>query len=191
MSQYKLVVVGDGAVGKTCLLVTYVRNEFPENYVPTIFDNYPKEMSAGGQVHTVNLWDTAGQEDFDRLRPLSYSDANVIVLCYAINSPASYENVNLKWIPELHKYLPNIPIVLVATKLDLRSDPETLQNLQARNLQPIGYEQGRQLRRKIRAHKFFECSALTRENITTVFEEALDCVINPRAYKDDGCCPII
>lgn len=59
-------MVGDGAVGKTCLLVSYVRNDFPQTYVPTVFENYVTNIGCNGEQYTVNLWDTAGQEDFDR-----------------------------------------------------------------------------------------------------------------------------
>lgn len=76
-SRHKITTVGDGMVGKTCLLMTFVTNEFPSEYVPTVFDNYIYELDdEAGQQHTLCLWDTAGQEDFERLRPLSYPDVS-------------------------------------------------------------------------------------------------------------------
>lgn len=75
--SYKITVVGDGMVGKTCMLITYVRDEFPSDYVPTVFDNYTIDMEDDdGLNHTLRLWDTAGQEDFDRLRLLSYPEVS-------------------------------------------------------------------------------------------------------------------
>merc|ERR1712113_192262 len=109
MTEIKCVVVGDGAVGKTCLLMTYTHNAFPVEYVPTVFDNYTANVMVNSQPITLGLWDTAGQEDFDQLRPLSYTEANIFVICFSVVSPASFENVESKWLPELEHYQPGVP----------------------------------------------------------------------------------
>jgi small GTP-binding protein len=62
------------------------------------------------------LWDTAGQEDYDRLRPLSYPDTDVILMCFSIDSPDSLENIPEKWTPEVKHFCPNVPIILVGNK---------------------------------------------------------------------------
>ncbi len=85
-----------------------------------------------GQPIMINLWDTAGQEDFDRLRPLSYPQSDVILMCFSVISPASLENVYAKWYPEVHHYIPDVPIVLVGTKVDVRSDKDMLEKMKMR-----------------------------------------------------------
>ena len=129
MQNIKCVVVGDGAVGKTCLLISYTTNAFPGEYIPTVFDNYSANVMVDGKPIQLGLWDTAGQEDYDRLRPLSYPETDVFLVCYSIISRSSYENVKSKWIPEIKHHCPEAPFLLVGTKMDLRNDQEVLSKI--------------------------------------------------------------
>ncbi|CAA0817469.1 Rac-like GTP-binding protein ARAC4 [Striga hermonthica] len=87
------------------------------DYVPTVSDNFSANVVVDGSTFNFGLWDTAGQEDYNRLRPLSHRGADVFLLAFSLISKASYENIAKKWIPELRHYAPGVPIILVGTKL--------------------------------------------------------------------------
>lgn len=193
MQNIKCVVVGDGAVGKTCLLISYTTNAFPCEYIPTVFDNYSANVMVDGKPVNLGLWDTAGQEDYDRLRPLSYPQTDVFVICYSIISPSSFENVNSKWFPEIKHHAPDVPIILVGTKQDLQHDQNMKAQLQSKGLQMVTEEQASQLATKLGAVKSLRCSALTQEGLKTVFDEAIRAAMNkPNKHPGGvGCCSLL
>jgi len=173
MQNIKCVVVGDGAVGKTCLLISYTTNAFPGEYIPTVFDNYSANVMVDGKPINLGLWDTAGQEDYDRLRPLSYPQTDVFLVCFSVVSTPSFKNVKLKWIPEINHHAPGVPIILVGTKSDLRNDSETQAQLRAKNLTMVAQGEIEQMVNEVNAVKYIECSALTQEGLKSVFDEAI------------------
>ncbi|XP_069589925.1 rho-related GTP-binding protein RhoJ isoform X2 [Ranitomeya imitator] len=145
----KCVVVGDGAVGKTCLVMSYANDAFPEQYVPTVFDHYAVTVTVGGKQYLLGLYDTAGQEDYDQLRPLSYPNTDVFLICFSVVNPASYQNVQEEWVSELRACMPHVPYVLIGTQIDLRDDPKTLARLLYMKEKPISYEQGMKLAKMV------------------------------------------
>lgn len=180
--RIKLVVVGDGAVGKTCLLVVFAKGKFPEEYVPTVFENYTKvvQMKDGTNM-SLDLWDTAGQEDFDRLRPLSYPDSDIVCICFSVVDRKSLINAQDKWHKEVNHHLRDIPLFLIGLKADLRDDEERakLDDPDIGDPIPIGEAQG--LAKKMNCVKYFDVSAKTGEGVATVFDEAIQTVLDVRS----------
>ena len=110
----------------------------------------------------VRLWDTAGQEDYDRLRPLSYSGADIILICFSTVSPTSLKMVRQKWYPEVKHYAPDVPILLVGTKVDLRPEEEAKVNdASSKDKTYVTTEEGEALRREIGAVEYIEISSKT------------------------------
>ncbi|KAG6849085.1 hypothetical protein H0H93_011394 [Arthromyces matolae] len=191
IATIKCVVVGDGAVGKTCLLISYTTNKFPSEYVPTVFDNYAVTVMIGEDPYTLGLFDTAGQEDYDRLRPLSYPQTDVFLVCFSVTSPASFENVKEKWFPEVHHHCPGVPCLIVGTQIDLRDDPQVMEKLSRQKQRPVANEQGERLARELGAVKYVECSALTQKGLKNVFDEAIVAALEPPVLKKSKKCLIL
>ncbi|KAK3566497.1 hypothetical protein QTP86_034003 [Hemibagrus guttatus] len=218
----KLVIVGDGACGKTCLLIVFSKDQFPEVYVPTVFENYIADIEVDSkqcgqcqillenEISTFKklvsrrkhevlqnflvelaLWDTAGQEDYDRLRPLSYPDTDVILMCFSIDSPDSLENIPEKWTPEVKHFCPNVPIILVGNKKDQRNDEHTRRELAKMKQEPVKPEEGRDMANRISAFGYLECSAKTKEGVREVFEMATRAALQVRKRKKRGGCLLL
>ncbi|ESR58698.1 hypothetical protein CICLE_v10023530mg [Citrus x clementina] len=172
----KCVTVRDGAVGKTCLLISYTGNTFPTDLA---FAN----VMVDGWTVNLGLWNTAGQEDYNRLRPLSYRGADVFILAFSLISRPSYENISKKWVPELRHYAPSVPIVLVGTKLDLREDRQF--HLDYPGAYTISTEQGQKLKKQIGALAYVECSSKTQQNVKIVFDAAIKVILQPPKTKKE------
>ncbi|OBT78972.1 hypothetical protein VF21_02409 [Pseudogymnoascus sp. 05NY08] len=174
----KIVVVGDGGCGKTCLLISYSQGYFPEKYVPTVFENYityPIHKKSGKAVELA-LWDTAGQEEYDRLRPLSYPETDLLFVCFAIDCPNSLENVMDKWYPEVLHFCPYTPLVLVGLKSDLRTKRTCIDLLKTQGLTPVTQEQGMAVAQKMGA-RYMECSSKEMRGVDEIFEQAIEVVV--------------
>jgi Ras-related C3 botulinum toxin substrate 1 len=161
---------GDSRRSKTAMLIAYTTNKFPEEYVPTVADNYTAAVMVDAKPYNLGLWDTAGQEDYDRLRPLSYPQTDIFLLCFSIDSPTSFENVSKKWYPELCHHAPGVPFVLVGMNLDQRFGCRDA----------ITKERGEQLCREIGGLAYKENSARTQEGLNQTFDFALQSVLAGR-----------
>lgn len=176
----KIVVVGDGACGKTCLLEVFKRNKFPEEYIPTVVDNFVKDVIIReNETVGLTLWDTAGQEDYDSVRPLSYKDTDLVLLCYTIENSKVLCNIPNKWLFEVKNFCPTASYILIGLKGDLRDDPEINKD------EFVTKEEGENLANEIGALRFFECSAKTGENVETIFLESAKYIADFRKQKEE------
>ncbi|XP_050970903.1 ras-related C3 botulinum toxin substrate 1-like [Labeo rohita] len=178
MANVKCVIVGDAAADKKSLVISYTTRYFQGEYIPTVFDNYSSTVTVDGNPVNLSIWDTTGQEDYDRLRPLSYPETDVYLMCFSLVDPDSLENVCVRWYPEVRHHCPDTPIILVGTKLDLRDDKDTIEELKKNKQTPVIYRQGQAVAKEIAAVKYLECSASTQIGLKTVFDEAVRAALN-------------
>ena len=183
----KCVCVGDGTVGKTCMLITYSTNRFPTEYIPTVFDNYAVDVKIDDKLFTLALFDTAGQETFDQLRPVAYPQTDIFLICFSIVYPSSLYNAHKLWVHEIDRYCPKTPFILVGTKCDLRNSRVEIEKLAKKKEKPVSREEAEKVAKQIKAVKYVECSALTQEGLKNVFDEAILAVLNKPKVKKSSC----
>ncbi|XP_051518646.1 rho-related GTP-binding protein Rho6-like [Myxocyprinus asiaticus] len=179
----KLVLVGEVQCGKTAMLQVLAKDCYPETYVPTVFENYTAGLELDEQRVELSLWDTSGSPYYDNVRPLCYSDADAVLLCFDISRPDTVESALKKWKAEIMDFCPSTRIILVGCKTDLRTDVCTLMELSNQRLTPISHEQGTLLAKQVGAEVYLECSAFTSEkSIHSVFRSAaITCLNKPQA----------
>ena len=185
MVERKVVVVGDGAVGKTCILVTYTTGDFPVDYVPTIFDNHTSNVYVEDTLVQLRLFDTAGQEEYDRLRPLAYPDTDVFVVCFSTANLQSFKNVCEKWVPEIKHHRPCARKILVGTKIDLDESED------ATTIALVSSDAAHIIAMDIGASQYCKCSALTGEGLHELFNEIADVALNKAHTPPPRRCQIL
>ncbi|KAI5191189.1 Ras-like protein gene family, member A [Nematocida minor] len=174
----KIIVVGDGGCGKTCLLIKYTENRFEKAHTVTVFENktVPYLDRVTGKTYSLDLWDTAGQDDFDRIRKLCYIDTNLILICFSLDKPESFKNIEGRWKEEVDHFCKDTPRILVGLKADLRkTSSEEL----------ISEQKALQLTKSVSARYYIECSAATGENVDAVFDSAMDILLNRSKKKKE------
>ncbi|XP_052795827.1 cell division control protein 42 homolog isoform X2 [Mya arenaria] len=204
--EVKCVIVGDGAVGKTSMLLSYTTGGIMMDYIPTCFDCYTVDMKVREKNYTMSIIDTAGQETYDRLRTLSYYDTDVFIVCFSVADEDSFQNIKTKWIPELRQYRPDTPFILVGTQCDHRvskSDPklssvhctssfstqtsmtssELSNNAHETKVQCVPNGKAKSLARKSGAKQYLECSALEGVGIKEIFSSAMTVAVSPKRRR--------
>merc|ERR1712096_337326 len=162
VSKLKFVLIGDEKVGKTCMLISYTTEKFPDDYVPTIFDSYNVNVTVDGDPLSIGLWDTASQDEYEKLRPISYPNTDVFLLLFDITNTTSFYNVSKKWLKEIRHYNPRTPIILVGTQSDKKYNSNTIKRDDSENLV-----------KENNLQCYVECSALNNSGIKRVFDEAI------------------
>ncbi|KAH7820687.1 Rac3b, Rho family GTPase [Monocercomonoides exilis] len=180
----KVVVVGDGAVGKTSLLYVYVNNSFPDDHIPTVYDNYNANASYNGKPVMLSIWDTAGQYEFDDQRQLAYADTNVVLMCFCTVEKSSLTSIQTKWYPEITRFIKDPIIVLAGTKIDLRDADEKAPDV-------CTDEMIQEVAKSIKAAGVVLCSAKERRNVEEVFQSIMKAHFEPPVAAKSGCCVIM
>ncbi|OAF71832.1 hypothetical protein A3Q56_00375 [Intoshia linei] len=183
ITEKKLVVVGDGAVGKTSLLISFVNNEYSDVYIPTVFDTFVTTIKIDKEVLQLSLWDTAGQEEYDRLRPLSYPNTDVILNVFSVELINSWKNIHEKWSFEIAHFCPTAIKLIAALKIDMRNNPEAIQHMATAKEAPLQTHHTKEMCTLINFDGYYECSAKTQEGVAEMFESIGRIIINPKPKK--------
>ncbi|XP_076805766.1 uncharacterized protein LOC143449441 isoform X2 [Clavelina lepadiformis] len=163
--RLKVTVVGDGTSKKTDLCHAIAANGHHEAMIPTVFDNHHVNILHNDEIYSLAIWDTAGQADYDRLRPLSYPETDVFLICFSVVEPSLLPQVSGKWVPEIQEHCPNTPFIVVGTEIDLRHNKDKLDELSKQDWEPLDRNLCRTVANTVGAFDYVECSAKTREGI--------------------------
>ncbi|KAL7711498.1 GTP-binding protein RHO4 [Entamoeba marina] len=177
MKPIKILAVGDDNVGKIELLTTFGKGEYPQEYVPTTFDNCIKTYRFQNKEVKLDLWDLSGFGEYSTLRKSFYYSVDVILLCFKVNNEKSFNNIKNKWYPEIAHKCPSIPILLVGTHSEKRS---TTNQKNAKRL--VNKQKAMDFASQIGAKCYIECSALNYTNVELIFDEAIGSVM-PNAVE--------
>ncbi|CAG7784721.1 unnamed protein product [Allacma fusca] len=169
--QIKIAIVGDGFVGKTCLVGAYFQQEFLNTITPpTLFETYSKAVTIEGSEYILSILDTGSLTMDSGFAPAEgqFLGVDCVIICFALNKETTYHNVAAKWMSKVQELCPAAGIILVGTKLDLRaSTPSAILQFQ-----------GVKLMHTIKASSYYECSAKLGIGIQEIFDHALRMVVS-------------
>ena len=171
----KVVIMGDMFSGKSSLISAYCHDRFSTNYVPTLLNTLSTDAQVFGESIELVVVDVGGRDDYAKLRKCAYHKMDIIILCYAANSPNSLQRIVDYWVPEIRRHCPKVPFILVATKKDIRDDAlydTSCAGGGVRKEGVVSTMSGRRVAETVGAQKFLECSARYRDNTRNVFEMA-------------------
>nr|XP_023664553.1 rho-related GTP-binding protein RhoA-C-like [Paramormyrops kingsleyae] len=190
----KLVIVGDGACGKTCLLIVFSKDQFPEVYVPTVFENYVADIEVDSKQVRIEIHYLMAScilfSEFLYFHQL-YISSNTFEFTLTNTLHSVTENIPEKWTPEVKHFCPNVPIILVGNKKDLRNDEHTRRELAKMKQEPVKPEEGRDMANRINAFGYLECSAKTKDGVREVFEMATRAALQAKKRGKKSACLLL
>ena len=159
--SFKIIIIGDSGVGKSCLTQKALKNIFDESYKATLgFDYSTLNIKIEDKIIKLQIWDTCGQETYLSLISNYYNNTALAILAYSVTNKNSFENIDM-WYKELiNSSVHNIDIILLGNKIDLDYQRE------------VSTEEGENLKKKLNLKKFVECSAKNGFNVPGIFIEA-------------------
>ena len=162
--KLKFVVLGDGSVGKTCILLRLFSNTYSDQYIPTILETSNTQMKINQKNVKLELWDTAGQEGYSEMRRLLYPLTDLFIIVFSVIDQTSFFNAFERWHPDLMSNCPKVNIIFVGNKIDLRDD------IKVSSGEHIGKSRASELAGKFHC-RYFECSAKNQEGVEEVFRQ--------------------
>ena len=168
------IIVGDGGVGKTSLLISYAKHKFPDNYVPSVYDNFSTNLTIDNENILLCVQDVGIASDYKKIRQLDYLYKDFFIVCFSLVWPKTMENIEKQWIPEIREKCPTSPIILVGTKSDLRDDfPNNIKpghiEFNRLGISPIQSSKGFELKDRINAIDYIYCSSLKYFHLNEIF----------------------
>ncbi|RUS70922.1 hypothetical protein EGW08_021312 [Elysia chlorotica] len=185
----RCVVVGDDAVGKTSMLLSYATSRYPTAHVPSVFDNYAGSVKVCGRRRQMQMLDTVEMTENPKMRQSLYYDADVFVVCFSVISPESLQHVEEVWLPEIRAHAPHTPCILVGLQADLRTDPAILSQLSSSGQSPVTSVQGEAEARRFGAACYLETSPQVERDTRKLINSAIGSVLRP--LDDPPLCTVL
>jgi small GTP-binding protein len=173
--EIKIVIVGDNAIRKRCLLLSYYTNAFPR-HIPKVIEEVSATVHHNEENVNIKISYYSGQEKFRNLSSFEEIEADFFIISFSLIKPSSLENVEFFWVKEIKKHYPHIPYILVGLQSDLRDH-------QVDEITIISTSQACEMMKKIEACNYIECSALNGYNLKEVFQTAISNVQNCQIGK--------
>lgn len=185
---YRIVLIGDVGIGKTSLLLTFLNEKFPVDYIPSINETFIEKQSFHNKLYEIEVVDTLGKMnlDFDNWGE-KYSNADLYFMCFSVVDPVSLNNVH-EWIDKVQTVEDNPKFLLVGLKIDLRTNDSIINALRQQDTQVVSHEQAYEKAKEIHAIDYLECSALNGIGVQSIFNVGFEEIV--QSEEDGGCCAI-